>query len=277
MANNLNKRYMRKPQSETMALKPSLPVEMLDQIFYFLRDDIPALRASADVDQRFAHIVEKHLYHHITLGVSDMTALQLSELLVVSPRIIPYIKSLRIDLSLERFFSWFFNHSYREEEQLAPIFPQLLHLTILSFHAAIESRFIWTNLHVNFRSSFLGCIRSPTLVDLSITWLESFPLSLLEESPQLQRLSLAGPFSTDRVSSMQGVVTTYPHLQDLKIEYSPELFEWLERTEITQLRSFTIWLTRYSTTDRIPEILSKSSNSLTHLQLHSPYRGPSMH
>ncbi|KIM41084.1 hypothetical protein M413DRAFT_28162 [Hebeloma cylindrosporum] len=257
-----------------MALKPSLPVEILDQIFYFLRDDIPALRASADVDQRFSEIIEKHLYYHITLGDSEITAPQLSELLVASPHIIPYIKSLRINISSRRNFSWFFNHSFREEEQLAPIFPQLLHLTILSVHAAIESRVIWTNLHVNFRASFLACIRSSTLADLSIAWLASFPLPLLEESPQLQRLSLVGRFSTDELSSIKGVVTTYPHLQDLKIEYSPELFEWLERTEITQLRSFRIWLTRYSTTDRIPEILSKSSNSLTHLQLHSPSRGP---
>jgi hypothetical protein len=82
-----------------MSLKPSLPIEILDQIFHFLRNDIPTLWVSADIDQIFADIVEKHFYHQITLGDSEMTAAQLSELLVVSPHIIAYIKSLGIILS----------------------------------------------------------------------------------------------------------------------------------------------------------------------------------
>lgn len=263
-------------QTETMSLKPSLPVEILDQIFYFLRGDIPALRASADVDQSFADIVEKHLYYQITLGDFEMTAAQLSKLLVVSPHIISYIKSLRIILSSKSSLPWLLKRSLKEEDY-SPILPQLLHLTTLSLRADIERRATWPHLHLDFQSSFLACIRSPTLVDVSIRWVKDFPLPLLEESPQLKRLSLIGPFSTKRISSEQDVVMTYPHLQDLTIEISFELVEWLNRTNITQLRSLAIWLLPGSTTDCIPGILTNSSKSLTYLELHSSYQGQSTH
>jgi len=262
-------------QPETMSSKPSLPVEILDHIFYFLRDDIPALRVSADVDQ-IADIVEKHLYHRIELGDSEMTPAQLSELLAVSPRIITYIKSFMINLSSKGSLSWLQMRPF-EIEDLGPILPRLLHLTTLSLHADAEKRIMWSHLHLDFQSSFLACIRLPTLVDVSISWVKDFPLPLLEESPQLERLSLIGPFSTNSASLKQDVVMTYAHLQYLTIEISFALVEWLDRTNCTQLRSLAIWLLPDSSTDCIPGILTKFSKSLTYLELHSSYQGPSTH
>jgi hypothetical protein len=255
-----------------MSSKPSLPVEILDHIFYFLRDDIPALRVSADVDQ-IADIVEKHLYHRITLGDSEMTPAQLSELLVVSPHIMTYIKSLRIILSSSRSLPWL--PMPFKGEDFGPILLRLLHLTTLSLHAEVEKDLMWPDLHSNFISSFLACIRSPTLVDVSISRVTNFPLRLLEKSPQLERLSLIGSFSTNRVSSKQDVVMTYPHLQHLTIEISFNLVEWLDRTNITQLRSLAIWLSPGGSTDRISGILTNCSKSLTYLELHSSYQSRS--
>ena len=258
-----------------MSSKPALPVEILDHIFYFLRDDITALRVSADVYQ-IADIVKKHLYHRITLGDSEMTPAQLSQLLVVSPHIITYIKSLRIILSSSHSLPWLPMRSFKGED-FGPILPRLLHLTTLSLHADIEKDLMWEHLHLYFQSSFLACIRSPTLVDVSISRVKDFPLPLLEESPQLERLSLIGPFSTNRVLSKQDVVMTYPHLQHLTIEISFQLVEWLDRTNITQLRSLTIWLLTGGRTDSISGILTNSSKSLTYLELNSSHQGPSEH
>jgi len=109
-----------------MSSKPSLPVEILDHTFYFLRDDIPALWVS-DVDQ-IIDIVEKHLYHRITLRDSEMTPAHLSELLVVSPHVITYIKSLRIILSSNRSLPWLWMPF--KGEDFGPILLRLLHLTI---------------------------------------------------------------------------------------------------------------------------------------------------
>jgi len=257
-----------------MSLKPSLPIELLDQIFYFLRDDPPALRASADVNQSFADIVEKHMYHHVTLGRPEMTAAQLSKILVNSPHIITYIKSLRISLSRTRFYSFLLGPPPQGGE-FPPILPQLLHLTALSLYVDKKIGFPWSHIHSDFQSSFLTCIRSPTLVDVSIKWVTAFPLSLLEESPQLKSLSLIGPFSSSGLSVKQSVVT-FPNLQSLTIETSPELVEWLDRTNITQLRSLVIWMCPGASADSIAGILS-NSKYLTYLELHSSYRAKGTH
>ena len=254
-----------------MSSKPSFPVELLDEIFYFLRDDAPALQASADVNQSFADIVEKHMYHHVTLGRSETTAAELSEILADSPHIITFIKSLRISLSRQHFYL-LPPKPPAEEDKFAPILPRLLHLTALSLHTNIETGVPWSEIHSNLKSSFLTCIRSPTLVDVSINWVTGFPLSLLEESPQLKSLSLIGPFSSGGLSAKQGVVT-FPHLQSLTIETSPELVEWLDRNNITQLRSLVIWMFPGASVDLTIAGILSNSKSLTYLELHSTYRG----
>jgi len=252
-----------------MSLKPSLPVEILDQILYLLRDDILALRASADVNQSFADIVEKHLYHHVTLGGSEMTAAQLSKLLVDSPHIVTYIRSLQITLSSNNTYS----NRRPLEQEFAPILPRLLHLTALSLHAENEYSVAWPKLHLKFQSSFLACIRSPTLVNVSISWVTRFPLSLLEESPQLKSLSLIGSFPSSPLLK-QGVVT-FPHLRSLTIETSLRLLYWLDEINISQLRSIVVWMPRGATTNSIEGILTISSKTLTYLEFHSPFQGQS--
>jgi len=256
-----------------MSLKPSFPVELLDEIFYFIRDDAPALRASADVNQNFADIVEKHLYHHVTLGGPEMTAAQLSKILVDSSHIITYIKSLGIYLSRTNSLSFLQGLRTEEEYALIRVLPRLLHLTALSLHANIEPGVPWSDIHSNFKLSFLDCIRSPTLFDVSINCVTGFPLSLLEESLQLKSLSLIGSFSSGGLSKKQGVVM-FPHLQSLTIETPPELVEWLDRTNFSQLRSLVIWMLKGTSADFIAGILS-NSKSLTYLELHSPHRGES--
>jgi len=257
-----------------MSLKPSLPVELLDEIFYFLRGNAPALRACADVNQSFADIVEKHMYHHVTLGRSETTAAELSKILADSPHIITFIKSLRISLNPKHFFSFLWELGAEEESALIRVLAQMLHLTALSLHASIEIRVPWSDIQSNLQSSFLTCIHLPTLVDVSINWVTGFPLSLLEESPQLKSLALIGPFSSGGLSEKQGVVV-FPHLQRLTIKTSPELVEWLDRTNFTQLRSLVIWI-RGTSADFIARILT-NSKSLTYLELHSPHRGESTH
>jgi len=262
-----------------MPSKPSLPVEILDRIFYFLRDDIPALRSSADVNQNFANIVERHLYHHIVLGdsVSDMTAVQLSRLLVVSPHIIAYVKSLRINLSARGLYHCLVTRSLKVGEEFALFLPRLPYLTTVCLYAKTGRGTQWPNLHPKFQLSFVACIQSPTVVDVSISYVDHFPLSLLEDSPQLERLSLLGKFSRRKSPSKPNVVVPCPRLQDLTIETSHELVEWLHKIDISHICSLTIWMDEQGDMEWLPGVLTKCSESLTYLELNSPLHGPCTH
>jgi hypothetical protein len=259
-----------------MSSTPSLPVEILDRIFYFLRDDIPALQSSANVSRNFADIVERHLYYHITLDGSETTAAQLSKLLVVSPHIIAHVKSLRIILASKGFYYWLVSRSFKIEEEFASILPRLLHLTTVCLHAEMGRGIQWQTIRPKFQSAFVACIQSPTVLDVSVSGVHRFPLSLLEDSLQIEWLSLRGDFSRGRPSSEQNVAP-YPRLRGLTIETCPELVAWLQNINVTNISSLTIWIDKLGGVDWLRGFLTNCSKSLTYLELNSPFLGPRTH
>ncbi|KAF8962965.1 hypothetical protein BDZ97DRAFT_1822349 [Flammula alnicola] len=264
-----------------------LPVEILDHIFTFMRNDLPSLRACANVNQMFHDIVDKHFYHQVTLHniqASDgqISPPQLSKLLVDSPHIAKYVRSLEIIIASPGILKWFMTRSLNDEE-IAPILPLLAHLERISVTGRRSGRIAWEKLHPTFQSSLIRSLCSRSVEQIVVNGVDNFPLSSLNHSTALKRLSLVGNFDLKldfgidvaNLGLLPENLFTRPRLEGLAIRHCspslPDILEWLQQIhgspDISGLVVLDIAAQRSVDLDHFTSLLKLCSSTLRILEL----------
>jgi hypothetical protein len=271
---------------------PQLPLEVLNHIFSFLRNDIPSLSACISATPYFQAIGEKHLWHHFTLhnhntydpnprnGLSRSPA-QLSKILADTPHVATYIRSLEISIASPSILQWFMKRSLNDEE-MAPVLPMLPHLECISVAGGCIS---WDRLHQGFQAALVRALCLPSVKEAAIEGVDGFPLSIFNRCTALRRLSLTrGHFAValdDNLGSLQ-TGGTRPSLESLTIRDDFSLLtiiEWLcnidSLPDITNLRFLDITIYAAGELSCVAELLRACSNSLCGLEL-TPSTGESL-
>lgn len=143
------------------------PPEMIDHVLSFLQWDQATLKVCAEAHPSLSNLAERHLYRHLT--IQDHTSWYsdgycphvLLKLIVDNPGVVKHVRSLRMFLT-----------SYAGYRALEPILSAVTQLQaiLLSFSSC------WDSIHESFRTSFTNCLQLPTLTDVKILQVDSFPL-----------------------------------------------------------------------------------------------------
>ncbi len=236
-----------------------LPLEILDQIFYFLATDHVALDLCSKAHPVFSDLIERYLYAHITIllnkpivGRDGFSPSQLFELLLNKPRIANCVNKLRIkntkadDTSMVH---------WREVARILPKF-QRLQTIILVYNLNLE----WSSLDEGFREAFMDCLSLPSMVGVSILRAFKFPLSAFG-CLGIKRLTLGGTFHYSSPNSS----LPYPQIESLSIHSCrpslPEIISWTKTLKLRTLK-FCPSLTHAGAFRRLPELLQSSLTSL---------------
>lgn len=268
---------------------PQLPVEVLNHVFSFLRNDIPSLSACISATPYFQAIGEKHLWHHFTLHNTynpnprnrlSRSPAQLSKILTDAPHIATYIRSLEISIASPSILQWFMKRSLNDEE-MAPVLPMLSHLECLSVAGGCIS---WDRLHQVFQAALVQTLCLPSMKEVAIEGVDGFPLSIFDRCRALKRLSLTrGNFGLALDDNLKSLQTggTRPSLESLTIRDSFSLLtiiDWLRNIDsspdITNLRFLAIAVCSVGELSYVAELLRACSNSLCGLEL-TPSAGQS--
>ncbi|KAF8174244.1 hypothetical protein BJ912DRAFT_1046586 [Pholiota molesta] len=203
---------------------PQLPLEVLNHIFSFLRNDIPSLSACISATPYFQAIGEKHLWHHFTLhnhntydpnprnGLSRSPA-QLSKILADTPHVATYIRSLEISIASPSILQWFLKRSLNDEE-MAPVLPMLPHLECISVAGGCIS---WDRLHQGFQAALIAYFGNLKW----ICWEELARALSSSHLGGLRRVELNVSFETTWNASLKpdeglGILRNDQHLSELR-------------------------------------------------------------
>ena len=247
-----------------------LPFDILDHIFSFLKSHPKALLACSKAHPILSQTIERHRFHRIIIHTGTRVAdyrygFKPSDLLkhvTETPRITKYVAILQIGSNDSNEIA-----PYLEEiASLLPMFP-LLECIVLPTHP--KSALLWQNLPQSFRTAVENCLHLPTLQEVHVGNL-SFPLSLLDDHPNINSLSLSGPPKAES----EYLETTYPQIKSLSFEgfehhYSNVVRTWAKR-HILELQSLKYDLSCHRL---ILEVLQTCSNTLENLYLCLQRRG----
>ncbi|KDR83182.1 hypothetical protein GALMADRAFT_873658 [Galerina marginata CBS 339.88] len=266
-------------------MQPELPVELLDYIFTFMRDDHPSLKACTGVNQAFSEIVEKHLYYELSLYNIDslntrgeLRPAQLLKLFTDQPQLASHVRSLRIIISGLAFLQWFVTRTMNEDD-IGRIFPRISHLSRISLAGRRNSLISWGRLQDDFQTSFVEILRTRSLVDVAIYDMDNFPLSLLDNCKSLKHLELSGSFSSKADDAAETSISnsTNPvraQLTSLSLRYWSssvgQILGWLQSESsphIGTLRSLKMTLQHVEYGSVVPAIFAACSTSLKELEL----------
>jgi len=226
------------------------PPEIVDHILSFLQWDRAALSVCAKAHPSISKLVERHFYVHLSVGDSPAYYYSPSDLLertINNPNIAKYVRSLQISLSVTPWNSNF----YWDMGLILHKVTQLQAIDLSSPHAT----FTWYHLCESFRTAFISCLKLPTLTDVQLSGINAFPLSVLNHSSSLKRLSLlrsscdphsVSPFVYSRLDSLV--------LHDCSSTAVEKIITWAESSDLRSLeflgdlRSFTRLLEVYANT-----------------------------
>ena len=240
------------------------PPEIFEQIFSFLQSDPFTLKTCCDALPALSKLAEPHLYaliivHNLEpVDSHSFTPSQLIKLLSDNPRIAQYVIKLHIVIkwptavpSRIRSFN---------DREISPIFALLPRL---------ESILLWSNgvgwrlLQDNFRSAFIGCIRSNSIKEVCIQGFHEFPLATFNDCANLKSLALDGSF----------VYAPYPdpgiQLEHLSIHHcsKPSLPVFKPWVKLTKPCSLDLRVSGSGDLDMLRSLLQICSESLTSLEL----------
>jgi len=255
-----------------MDLLPAVmfPPEILTEIFGFLTSEAPALIACSQAHPTFAQLIEPILYAHVIVHdrLTDpndhhlkLKPCQLSTLLSDNPRILNYLRILRVYLS--------FNEGWTE---IAAILGELkLERIQLTFTGTYYGCIGWEQLPMAFRTAFVTCISTSFMKEILLDRIENMPLSSFADCAGLKRLGLF--YDTIPPSN---VSCNFPHLEALELfdwniidlPVWQEFFSWA-RTHACGLRSLTLTtFTKNLEQGFLPSLLTICSTSLVNLSIY---------
>jgi len=244
------------------------PPEIFTEIFGFLTSEAPALIACSQVHPTFAQLIEPILYAHVI--VHDHNAVredqhhlklkpyQLSTLLSDKPRILNYLRSLRV------YFS--FNEGWTEIAAiLGGLKLERIQLTFAGTYGCIS----WEQLPIAFRTAFVACISTSFMKEIRLNGIWNMPLSSFADCTGLKRLGLwyyAVPPSN--------ISYNFPHLEALELfdwkinAHSQNFFSWALK-HVCGLRSLTFTtFTKNLKQGFLPSLLTICSTSLVNLSIY---------
>ena len=243
-------------------MKLSLAVEILDHIFSFLVSHKRTLRECSR-DPVLSPIVERHLYHQVTVDFGDGVLLEryrFSKLVSDNPRIPYYVKILQIQVYLD--------HSTEDDDILRKhlddfaktllMFPVLECIILETSNKRLCS---WPDL---FRAALEDRLSLPTLKEVHIVGNQESPCSLIHNRKNIENLFLQIPSFRD-VDEHRSCDSTLPQLKSLTLLNSllPSL-----KPHIKELRSLKC---ARSGVDNLPELLGVCSQTLNKLDIDLAY------
>jgi len=174
-----------------------LPLEIIDHIFGFLQSDSSTLEKCSKAHPILSKLVPKHLYASVIIRVPTDVS-RLSEL--ASDNLIAhYVCNLQLDLV----WSVHVGSSRRllDQEKIALMLPKFRMLRGIALHVGDDPPTEWPLLHEKFREAFTQCLRSSSMIAVSILGTSEFPLTIFRNCTSIKRLALGGEFDFDDSSS----------------------------------------------------------------------------
>ena len=243
------------------------PPEIFTEIFGFLTSEAPALIACSQAHPTFAQLIEPILYAHVIVHDHDvdpedqhlkLKPYQLSTLLSDKPRILNYLRSLRVVLA--------FNEGWTEIPAiLEGLKLERIQLTFTGTYGCIR----WEQLPIAFRTAFVACISTSFMKEIRLNRIWNMPLSSFADCAGLKRLTLwyyAVPPSN--------IACNFPHLEALELfdwnndSYSQDFFSWA-LTHVCGLRSLTLTTSiKNMIQEFLPSLLAICSTSLVNLSIY---------
>ena len=238
-----------------------LPVDVVDHIFSFLREDLATLKLCIQAHPLLSGIAERHLYHTTNLDIKygcDLDITQLSSLLEKNPRIRNYIRSLEINIS---------NSAKSLVSAQTPVIKALS--SILSSLPCLNkvtltlSNLSWTITHTTFRTPFINILQQSSVTEVHLESIYAFPLFVLNACQNIKTLSLSNCEDFKRFE----LTPSSHHLESLSIRSSDSLglFGWA----INRIGSLTSLKLRPENMEfsALPKLLEACAASLTSLEL----------
>lgn len=197
------------------ALNPMLPPEIVDHIFGFLQSDKLTLEKCSKAHPILSELVQKHFYANTTIRVSSRSTdlSQFSELVSNNLCIANYVHNLQIK------FVWSVHESsgrrLLDQEKIALMLPKFRMLRGIGLYVGDDPPTEWPMLHERFREAFMQCLRSPSMVEVSIFGASEFPLTTFRNCTSIKKLALGGEFDFGDSSSESSLV--YPRIESLSL------------------------------------------------------------
>jgi len=237
----------------------NLPFDILDHIFGFLITHPASLVACSEAHPVFSRMVEKYQYYCLTIDLESTRGHY--KLLSDKPRIVNYVRVLRIEFDLEYDLTVIRTVHFKRIAAILPLFSGLECIVL-----SIARMMTWErDLPQVFRKALEGCLCLPTLRELHIErYINDFPVSMLDSHANIDCFSLCG---TPKVSTVAD--TTYPQLKSLSItgfylnENHISFGAWA-KPRITRLRSLKY---DYSSDRTLLELLEICSDTLSTLDI----------
>ena len=240
----------------------SLPTEVLDYIFSFLESDSVTLEACTRSHPFLSQFAERYLYSTIDLReyVSKPRKMfELNQLLVDTPRIGSCVRTVEVRI----------NDNLRQDLTLtSSILRKLPLVKKILIRLNCRGEISWEMLSKTFRQAFLKCLRLPSMKELSVQYVNNFPLSALKGSKTIKAVELVG-WKCDPKMKVPGDTLPHPFLsiESLSIKSCESksvrtMLPWLEKCHIHSLFFF-----HGHDFDVLPDLLACCSNHLTTLEL----------
>ena len=233
-----------------------LPVELIDHIFNFLRNDTSALQACSKAHPLYSRLAERHLYREFV--IEPLAVSELYKHLSENPRFLDYPRTLHIRCGLH-----FHVNPSESVLLIMPMIPRMTNLISLTLHD-LPCPF---DLYDDFISTFRNCLPQLSIEQLCLISLYDFPLSVLDNCKTIKQLMLS-----DCTAEKQPVSSSPSSQQTLETlvlsnDHNPDLHVWATRrvTRLTSLGLCDFALDLEWTA--FPGLLAACSNSLTSLHL----------
>ena len=245
----------------------SLPTDVLDLILSFLQEDHTTLKACLESHPILSQIAERYSYAHLTVdeNATIQSEIQvqvdgkLTDVLSRRPRIAKYVRSLEIRIGSDSF-----------SQELPTILSSDLLPCLTTIALSSKCGIGWQSLPESFRTAFIASFDLPSIRSISIVWISSFPLSALNGCNKVKDLTLNG-WSWDGVNNTPDDVNL--QLESLSIKTCgrkslERLITWSPTRHLRALELSGLISSGYA---KIPDLLSKCSNSLTSLKIYLGY------
>jgi hypothetical protein len=213
-----------------------LPLEIIDHILSFLQSDVLTLEKCSKAHPILSELVPKHLYANITIRVPTDVS-RFSEL-ASNDLIANYVCTLQIELV------WSIHESsgrrLLDQEKIALMLPKFRMLKGIGLHVGNDPPTEWPLLHERFREAFAQCLRSPSMIEVSIIGASEFPLTTFRNCRSIKRLALGGEFDFDDSSSASSSSLVYPRIELLSLHdcqrSSSTIISWAKTCSPRSLR-----------------------------------------
>lgn len=176
-----------------------VPADVVDLVFSFLELDFASLEQCSVAHPYLADLAERYLYANVTLRPSSsnfqppdvdsspqagfvLYPPQFASRLLDRPYNARHIRRLCIIISM--FFP------FRDSAEVSPILPQISNLCSITLESTQRGAITWNTLSADFRAAFMETLRLPSLKEVGIHGIQTFPLSMFNDCRSVGKVSL---------------------------------------------------------------------------------------